>query len=154
MKIKIFKGARSKLRQAAFSLVEATIGMGIVGTTIAGLFGGFTSGFFTMRMARENLRATQILLEKVETIRLYSWDQVTSPTYIPASFTAQYDPEVATQTPMFTGTIVISDGGVAANYGPDMKKVTVTLNWKTGKLNRSRQFTSYISRFGMQDYVY
>lgn len=154
MKIAANSGRRSKWRQAAFSLVEATIGMGVVGTTVAVLFGGYNSGFFTMRMARENLRATQIMLEKVETIRLYSWDQVTSATYIPQNFTAQYDPDSPTQTPMYSGTIVVSDGGIGANYGPDIKKVTVSLNWKTGKLNRSRQFISYVSRFGMQDYVY
>ncbi len=49
-------------------MIEVTIGMGVIGTTCAALLTGITSGFFTMRMARENLRATQIILEKVETI--------------------------------------------------------------------------------------
>ena len=141
---------------AAFSLVEATIGMGIVGTTIATLFSGFTSGFFTMQMARENLRATQIMLERVETIRLYSWDQVTTPGYITPTFTAPYDPEAAEgqQGLVYTGSIRIVPCDVPSSYAADMRKVVVQLNWKTGKLQRTREFTSYISRFGMQDYVY
>jgi len=144
---------RQKL--AAFSLVEATVGMGIVGTTLATLFTGFTSGFFTMQMARENLRATQIMLERVETIRLYSWDQVTTGYIIP-TFTAPYDPDAPTgqQGLVYNGTIEISDTGLPSSYAADMKKVVVRVNWKTGRLQRSREFTSYISRFGMQDYVY
>jgi hypothetical protein len=156
MKIKasLIKRVRQKL--AAFSLVEATIGMGIVGTTVATLFSGFTSGFFTMQMARENLRATQIMLERVETIRLYSWDQVTADGYITPTFTAPYDPEAAEgqQGLVYTGTIEIVPCDVPSSYSADMRKVVVRLNWQTGRLQRSREFTSYISRFGMQDYVY
>src|SRR5687768_12523221 len=156
MKIKISIIKRMRQRLAAFSLVEATIGMGIVGTTIATLFTGFTSGFFTMQMARENLRATQIMLERVETIRLYSWDQVCTPGYIIPTFTAPYDPEapIGEQGIIYNGTIELSDTGLPASYAADMKKVVVRVNWKTGRLQRSREFTSYISRFGMQDYVY
>src|SRR5256885_4625688 len=77
---------------AGFSLVEVTVGMAVIGTAVVALFSGFTSGFFTMQMARENLRATQIMLEKTETLRLYSWDQVTTPGFIPLTFTAPYDP--------------------------------------------------------------
>lgn len=156
MKIKasLIKKLRQKL--AAFSLVEATVGMGIVGTTVATLFSGFTSGFFTMQMARENLRATQIMLERVETIRLYSWDQVTAPDYILPAFTAPYDPEApdGQQGLVYRGTIEITDAGLPSSYAADMRKIVVRVNWTTGRLQRSREFTSYISRFGMQDYVY
>ena len=156
MKIKASLIKRIRQKLSAFSLVEATIGMGIVGTTIATLFSGFTSGFFTMQMARENLRATQIMLERVETIRLYSWDQVTTPDYITPTFTAPYDPEapVGQQGLVYNGTIEINDTGLPSSYSADMKKIVVRVKWTTGKLKRSREFTSYISRFGMQDYVY
>src|SRR5436190_2672355 len=156
MKIKVSLLRRIRQRLSGFSLVEATIGMGIIGTTVATMFSGFTSGYFTMQMARENLRATQIMLERVETIRLYSWDQVNDPTYITPTFTAPYDPEAPAgqQGLVYNGTMQILDAGVATSYAADMKKVVVTVNWKTGRLQRTRQFTSYISRFGMQDYVY
>lgn len=156
MKIKASLLKRIRQKMAAFSLVEATVGMGIVGTTIATLFSGFTSGYFTMQMARENLRATQIMLERVETIRLYSWEQVTDPGYITPTFTAAYDPDApAGQTGLvYTGTINIVPCDVPTSYGDDMRKVVVRVNWTTGRLQRSREFTSYISRFGMQDYVY
>src|SRR5256885_7710265 len=122
MKIKSSLLKRMRQKLAAFSLIEATIGMGIVGTTIATLFSGFTSGYFTMQMARENLRATQIMLERVETIRLYSWDQINDPGYITPAFTAKYDPDAPTgqQGLLYNGTIQIVDAGVATSYAPDM----------------------------------
>ena len=151
-------GSRRR-RLAAFSLAEVSVGVAILGTVFAALLTGFANGMFTMQMARENLRATQIMLEKMETIRLYSWDQVTAPGFIPSTFTAPYDPQ-ATQGQQglaYQGTMTITDvpsGAIDASYAPHMKKVVVTLNWTTCSLNRTRQFQSYISRYGLQDYVY
>jgi hypothetical protein len=35
-----------------------------------------------------------------------------------------------------------------------MKKVIVTLNWTTGKLPRTRSISTYVSRYGLQNYIY
>lgn len=151
------RGRLARRLQAAFSLLEATMGMALVGTTVAALFGGFTAGFFTMQMARENLRATQIMLEKVETIRLYSWQQVTTPGFIPSSFTNYYDPLApeGQKGVVYYGTLTITTNPpVGTSYSKDMALVTVTLQWKTGNLDRSRTFQTYISRYGLQDYIY
>src|SRR5205807_1182296 len=86
------RSSRRWRRLAGFSLLEASIGMGVIGTVIGAMLSGITTGTLTMRMTRENLRATQIMLEKVETIRLYNWDQVTT-NFIPATFTNSYDPQ-------------------------------------------------------------
>jgi type II secretory pathway pseudopilin PulG len=141
---------------AAFSLVEVTIGMGVIGTAALALFSGFTSGFFTMHMARENLRATQIMLEKTETLRLYTWDQINTPNFIPPTFSAAYDPNATNgaQGINYTGTMTISPVSLPTSYSNDMKMVTVTLNWTTGAINRNRSFTTYISRNGLQSYIY
>ncbi|MCI0747321.1 MAG: hypothetical protein L0Y58_18100 [Verrucomicrobia subdivision 3 bacterium] len=159
MKIKVSIMSRLRRRLAAFSLMEVTVGMGIMGTTMAALFSGFTTGFFTIRMARENLRATQIMLEKVETIRLYSWQQVTNNGFIPTNFIAKYDPDAQTGTNglIYYGELYITPtAGVITNasYTNNMRMVTVKVRWKTGNLDRSREFKSYISRYGLQDYIY
>jgi hypothetical protein len=109
-----------------------------------------------MQMARENLRATQIMLEKMETIRLYSWDQVNRQGFIPATFVNYYDPQGAPgqKGVAYQGTMQILPCDITSSYNPQMKKVIVTVTWTTGHLQRTRQFTSYISRYGMQDYVY
>ncbi len=143
-------------RLAAFSLVEVSVAMAVIGTAVVALFSGFTSGFFTMEMARENLRATQIMLEKTETLRLYNWDQVNDPGFITTTFTAPYDPNATNLNTgiIYHGTVVISAAPVPTSYSSDMRMVTVALNWKTGKVNRNRSFTTYIARNGLQNYIY
>src|SRR2546423_8453862 len=154
MKIKIASSTpRRKL--AAFSLVEASVGMAVIGTVVGAMLSGVTMGTFTMRMARENLRATQILLEKVETIRLYSWDQVNTSGFIPTNFTATYDPQGAPDVGLsYSGTMRIDPAPISSSYSNDLRMVTVHLSWKTGNLQRDREFTSFISRDGLKDYVY
>ncbi len=156
MKIRRSLLARIRSCQAAFSLAEATVGMGIVGMLVAAILSGFTSGIFTMHMARENLRATQIMLERMETIRLYSWDQVNSNGFITTNFTAKYDPDpnAASSGVIYNGFITISPVPLASSYSNDMKLVTVRVEWTTGAINRSREFSSYISRDGLQNYIY
>lgn len=145
----------------AFSIMEALIALGLIGTAGVALLAGLSSGFVMMRFARENLRATQIMLEKVETIRLYSWEQVTqtSPPFIPATFTAPYDPNApeGSRGPTFQGTLTIepiSPSAMTSSYSNSMVQVTVRLTWQTGSLTRQREFMSYISRYGLQDYIF
>jgi len=129
--------------------------MGMIGTVVAAILSGIMTGTFTMRMARENLRATQIMLEKVETIRLYSWNQVTSNGFIPTDFVATYDPQGAPNVGLtYTGKLFITAAPISSSYSNSMKMIKVQLFWQTGGLNREREFTSYISRNGLQDYIY
>jgi|SRR6185436_19423159 type II secretory pathway pseudopilin PulG len=144
-----------KRRQAAFSLVEVTVAMGVIGTTAGAMLTGIAGGFFTMQLARENVRATQILLEKVETIRLYDWDQINTPGFIPTNFVSAYDPNSSNQGLNYRGTLTIGDAtSVTSSYASEMKQVTVRLDWKTGNLDRTRTFTTFISRDGLQNYIY
>jgi hypothetical protein len=136
-------------------MVEVTVGMGVLGAVVGAMLSGITTGTFTMRMARENLRATQIMLEKVETIRLYSWQQITTAGFIPATFQATYDPQGTPSVGLtYQGTMTINDAPISSSYSNDMKVVTVHLSWQTGSLQRDREFTSYIARNGLQDYIY
>lgn len=136
--------------------MEVSISMAVLGTLILSLVSGFTAGFFTMQLARENQRATQIMLEKMETIRLYSWDQINDPDFIPRTFTAAYDPNAAegNRGIDYQGTMVITNAPVSPGYADSMRMVLVTLNWKTGNLDRTRSFSSLISRDGLQNYIY
>ena len=147
--------ARGLRDTAAFSLMEVTISMGVLGLAVSILFNGLTTGFFTIRMARENLRATQIMLEKAETLRLYSWSQITNTTYIEREFTVPYDPNSTSgKGAVYTGTIEIEPADMSADYSDDLKQVTIRVSWKTGGLSRTREFRSLVSRHGMQDYIY
>ncbi len=139
-------------------MIEVTIGMGVIGTTCAALLTlltGITTGFFSMRMARENLRATQIILEKVETIRLYSWDQINTAGFIPATFTQVYDPTRTNATGLtYNGTMTITTPPISNSYKDDLRMLTVNLSWTTGSIPRTRQFSTFIARDGLQNYTY
>jgi type II secretory pathway pseudopilin PulG len=158
--------------QRAISLVEVVFSMALVSILFVSLYGGIASGFGLVNLARENLRANQIIVEKMETIRLYSWDQINSNGFIPATFTETFFPTVITNvddsngqlrtnTTVFAnggityfGTVTISNAPVADAYKTTMKEFIVTLNWTNSNIPRTRSLTTYVSQNGMQNYVY
>src|SRR5215510_2634749 len=146
----------SKNSKRGSTMVDVVIATAILGTMAAGIIGSFTYGFYIMQMARENQRATQILLERVETVRLYRWDQVTEPGFIPTTFTEVFDPQASSgsQGVTYQGTLVVTNIPFGATYGGNMRQLVVTLNWTTlANQNRSRTFSTFISKDGIQNYV-
>ena len=108
----------------------------------------------SLRMARENLRATQILVEKSETLRLYTWDQLNT-NFLPARFVAPYDVNTtSTNGVVYIGTITLSRPSIGTSYTNDLRLVTIRVDWKTGRINRSRELSTYVCRSGLQNYVY
>jgi len=86
-----------------------------------------------VRLARENLRATQVIQEKFETIRLYTWDQINDPNFVPASFTASfYNGNGQTNQAAYNGTVKITKAGIADAYADDLRLVTIQVNWTSG----------------------
>ena len=115
-----------------------------------------------MKWAREDLRATQIMLKRLETVRLYTWTQIQDNTYFPTnSYTEYYDPAGLTNG---------SGGGVpyavaisrtpnpsfspSASYSSNMLLVTARVTWISGKAQRQREMSSYVARYGMQNYIF
>jgi len=54
----------------AYSFIELLVAMAVLGVMFVSLYSGFSAGFAIIELARENLRATQILQEKMETTSL------------------------------------------------------------------------------------
>ena len=152
----------SKLKQrlsAGFSLTEGLMGVAVMGTVFVSLYTGMASGFQSIRMSRENTRATQIMLEKFETIRLYNWDQINTPGFVPAEFTADFYPNrtqlANTGTGVtYKGQVRISPVSFTDAYGDDMRAVTIHLAWTSDGQPHTRTFTSFVGRYGIQHYVY
>jgi hypothetical protein len=139
------------------TLVDVVMAVAVLGIMASGIFGSFRYGFFTLQLVRENQRATQILLEKVETLRLYSWDQVTSTNgFIPATFTDDYDPQAAigNRGATYDGTLRITPSSLSSSYAANLRELTVTLAWNTRGIPHTRTFKTYIAKDGIQNYVY
>src|SRR5258708_32929920 len=64
--------AKTHLKSAAFTLPEVMLGMVSMSVMIVSLYSGISSGFGMVNLARQNLRATHVALEKMETMRMYS----------------------------------------------------------------------------------
>jgi prepilin-type N-terminal cleavage/methylation domain-containing protein len=146
---------RRPASQDAFTLVEVIVGMGLLAVLMFSLYAGLNMGVASVQGARENLRATEILTEKMEIIRLCNFDQLTTPGYLPTSFTAYYQ-ESATSSngTVYTGTLSISPTGLPVNYSNDLRLVTVSVTWQTKNTPRSRTLSTLASRYGIQRYVY
>lgn len=140
---------------AGTTLAEVVFSVAILGVCMAGLMGALANGFFGMQLTRENQRATQILMEQTEMIRLYNWDQINAPGFIPTNFTAVYDPQTTNgQGVTYTGTVSIATFPYATSYATNMRQLTLTLNWATKGISRTRSVTTFISKDGLQNYVY
>ena len=143
--------------ESGMSLVDVVMAVAMLGIMAGGVFGSFRYGFFTLQCVRENQRATQIMLEKVETIRLYSWDQVTSTNgFIPSTFTDVYDPQAASgnQGASYDGTLRVAPSSLSSSYAASLRELTVTLSWNTRGIPHTRTITTYIAKDGIQNYVF
>jgi Tfp pilus assembly protein PilV len=169
---------RRSQKRSGFSIIENVIGMLVVGILVTALYGVISNGMRTEQWNREDLRATQLLIEKMDQLRLISWDQLADPTIVPRTFEATLNPEetpalrtrvisggagmtnmVVVNGPdksmMFSGTLLVTNAPADTAYSSEMKQVTVTLNWRSASgMPRSRSFTTFVARYGMQNYKY
>jgi prepilin-type N-terminal cleavage/methylation domain-containing protein len=152
-------GQRKKnfTRFAAFTLVEVMVASALAGIMFSALLAGFTMSFQTIQLDRENSRATQVMLEKTEVLRLYNWDQLTgvdTNTYIPRTFTAPFYPNGNNGGFNYNGQVVITNVPIFSTYSNNLRAVTINLTWTSGKAARSRSMTTWVSRYGLQNYMY
>jgi uncharacterized protein (TIGR02598 family) len=155
MRIK-FEAIGNTSRSAGFTIVEAAVAMGIVGIVVVSLLAALAWGFKLIRNARENVRATQILQEKTEAIRIYNWDQINDhpQKFIPKKFTALYDPTNSSSGVIYKGTVTIDDAPVTEKYGSTLRQVDVEVTWDSGNVKQTRKLTTFVSLYGLQNYIY
>ena len=158
MKIRISSQRRAEAGSKAFTLMEVLVAAAIIGVQFVTLYLGMTQGFGIVQVSRENLRATQILQEKMETIRLYKWDDIITPGFIPATFTDSFYPAGLTnQGVNYQGTMTISDVPAplsSTSYASDLKLVVVQVNWTSGNVQRKREMRTLVSHYGLHNYIY
>lgn len=156
MKFRAQQPIRHRNRQG-FTLVESLFAMAMAAVMFGALYSGLAFGYSMIKSARENSRATQIMVEKMETIRLYTWTQLTNPGFVPtAPFVVPYYAVGPTNSSglVYTGQITIADSSLGTSYADNMKKITIKLNWEQGGTNRTRSMSTYVSRNGLQNYVW
>lgn len=166
MRIQTTQTPTARGARQAFSLLEVVLSAAVLSFMLVALYGGIASSFAIIQTARENLRATQIMLERVEGIRLYNWNQLVYSNMIPTWFTNYYYPLAApgeSKGVVYVGRMQVETLSLdpPATYSPNMRRINVTIYWTnyygrglTQKIVRTRSMVTYVARYGIQNYVY
>ena len=139
--------------------MEVTISIAIIGMFFVGLLGGLSWVMTSVEWTREYARATQLMDEKLDTIRLYSWDQINTPGYIQTDFVATFSTLTNGTTTTasgltYTGTVAIADAGLTEAYSNAVKQVTVSVQWSSGGRAHTTQMSTLVAQYGMQSFIY
>jgi type II secretory pathway pseudopilin PulG len=153
--MKIFKHSATRGRPAAYTITEVMVAVGVIGVLFMSLYLAFSAGFSVIRVARENLRATQIMMQRMETVRLYTWSQLLDSSYFKTNFTDPYAPLGTTYYGNIAPEIPVNMG--SPNYLTNMRTITISVRWTNGTANpmpHLRQMQTRVARFGIQNYVF
>jgi prepilin-type N-terminal cleavage/methylation domain-containing protein len=139
----------------AFTLIEITFSVAIVSILIVGLYTAIATSVSWVGTCQENQRVTQILSEKLDTIRLYNWDQVNSNGFIPTNFTLPFDPIKSNSVPYYTGTVSIAmaPSPLDQRYSSNLLRVVVKVDWVAGSRPQSRSMETFVAKYGLQSYI-
>jgi prepilin-type N-terminal cleavage/methylation domain-containing protein len=158
-----FSPACARLQQTGFTFTEVLVATAILGFVATSLYAAFAAGFCVIQSTRENLRATQILVQKMEAIRLLTWSQVNDTNrYLKPTFTADYDPLGTTNHAggaKYAGYVSTSTPtDLPDGYRANMLTVTVGVSWTNyngGKpIVHRREMQTRVARNGMQNYIW
>ncbi len=143
------------------TLVEILVAVAVLAIMMVIFFAGITGGYAIINTFRQDLRATQILTQKTEAIRLCTWSQLNS---LPQSFTDYYyslGTTNSTANTTYKGTISV---GAATNipntvsYYANVKLVTVSVVWTNNfgghPVVHNRQMQTVAAYYGLVNYIY
>jgi hypothetical protein len=122
--------------------------MWLLTLVVVGLFGAFSFGFSTIKISQEDERASQILLQKLETLRVYDWSKITNSSF-PTNFTVNYSTNGGVA---YDVTVAVDPVPMAESYSNTLRQVTVSLSWVSTGVPRYRVVTTLVSQNGIQTY--
>jgi prepilin-type N-terminal cleavage/methylation domain-containing protein len=163
---------------SGFTLVEVLTSAAIAAVIFTAVFASVSVSFGLLTTTRQNLRATQIMVSRLEGLRLEAWDttnglsQLFNTGYVPTNFTESFYPLGLNGTTndgiSYYGSMSISNmgsgwflGGTAPSYAAQVALVTVTLNWTNsarginaiGKTH-TRSMSTVVAQYGLQNYIF
>lgn len=161
MKVRV---SNKKRLQQAWSLAEVLVAVVVLAIVFVSLFASFSYGFTVIRSTREDLRATQILTQKIEAIRLCTWAQLST---CPTNFTDTYATLGNTNSSslIYHGTITrgrntdLPNG--SSGYRDQVQLITVTVTWTTPGISandpavtHTRSMQTESALYGLQNYLF
>lgn len=139
-------------REEGFSIVEAMVGFLVLGIVISALCGGFSFGFNAIKLSQEDVRADQILVQKLDTLRIYDWSKITN-NYIPTNFTAYFSTSNAVHGVTYTGSVSVTRFlATGESYSNTLRQVTATVSWFSEGQPHTRTMSTLVSQKGLLTY--
>lgn len=141
--------------------MEVICAIAIAAIVTSILFNGFSNGYTILGTTREDLRATQILMQKTEAFRLYSWEQLTN---TPTTFQDYYYPAgVANGNAgaVYYGTVsalgIPTNIPDSATYKSSIHYIKITVTWTnyagSKAIPHTRQMQTFNALYGMKNYL-
>lgn len=149
---------RHKNSEAAFTLAEVAVASGIIGISCLSLIIALSAGFSTVQATREDLRATQIMVQKMETLRLYNWSELQATNYVSPTFSTYFDPTTS-KGALYVGEVTLdAPTNLPSGYSSQIYSVTVSVSWTNymggHAIAHHRSMQTYSALYGIQNYVY
>ena len=150
---------KSQPRSASgFTLVETVVASFIAAIVLPSIYGGLVTGFSMIKAAREDLRANQVIVQRMEAIRLSPYQALQDPAAYPARVTEYYSESGKTNGAggtAYTVTYSWAPGpaSLPPSYRTNVLLVTVAASWQSGNVPRTCSMQTYVARYGIRRYV-
>ncbi len=134
----------SNSNNSGFTLIELTIGMGVLTLVLATMFSALTQSISTKERAKSLTFAHQAMQLELMELQSLSWSEVEALSSTTLSLSANF-PEVPLRNPSFTRSVT-DPNAVTRN-------VTLTLSWedREGRIH-SRELSTQLVKGGLYDY--
>jgi len=129
-------------QKSGFTLMETLFAVILFGITSSAVLSGVAFGMKQVGYCRDSLGATQVLVEKTETIRLYTLAQVRDTNYFPR----------AGKQGIYHIRTEVLPVPWANSYSTNVSLVRITVNWDSFSVPCTRTWETYVSQSGLQTY--
>jgi hypothetical protein len=137
---------------SAYSLIETILAVGILGFLVTSLYTTFWFGFNVIKLSQEDVVANQVLVQKMELLRVYDWPTVTGGSTMPTSFTNTFPGSASAPGAQYIGTITVARAPLTESYSNSLRQVTVSMSWESSGIIRTRDMTTLVAINGIQTY--
>lgn len=134
-------------RKLGFTLTEVIVSMGIFTMVIAGGLSGVRRGFDILQDSRNYTRVSQILQSEVETLRTFSWEELTGlSTNVEISVDTQFDTSAYDMYTVRRRIITMED---------ELRRVVISVSYQNdrGRLV-TLNYVTFFTQGGVNDYYY